>query len=226
MEDVLKINTKPVKTMNLSVLAEQCIYRLPGCSDLMLRKELQKTIIEMCEMTSVMTFPISFEVQPLEDKYYIALPFDLVLCRIDSVYTNHPERSKVNPEDFEIIWEPVPQIKMKRIYTQEEMNLIENGALKEPFEITVMVNAMPALGADDYPETFLRRWQSTIIAGTLARLFSMTGRPWSDPNAAAIEANSYNNGLNDIAVRRITQGIRRYSSINKNQSTRKSHWFI
>lgn len=225
MDEVFKINTKPVRMMNLSALAEQCIYRLPGCSDLMLRMEMQKTIVEVCEMTPAMVFPVTFEVQPLVTKYYIPIAIEFVACHIDSVETNHPGESRISPDDIIVKWDPVPHIVLKRAFTKEELNIIENGEKREPFEITVNVCATPTLGCDDYPESFLRRWQSTIIAGTLARLLMMTGKAWSDPTCAAIEANSYQNGLNDIAVRRLTNGIKRHSSINKNNAY-KSHWFI
>lgn len=225
MNNILNINTKPIKTMNLAALADQCIYRLPGCSDLMLRKEMQKVIVEMCEYTSALIFPITIEIHPLVNTYYIPLPFDYVSCRVDSVKTSHPETSRITPDDVEIDWEPVPRIIFKKTYTKEELAQIENGDNARPFEITVNINAMPTLGTDDYPESFLRRWQSTIVSGTLARLFSMADKPWSDATHASIEANAYNNGLNDIAVRRLTNGIKRFSSINKNNAY-KSHWFI
>ena len=219
MENVFKINTKPVRTMNLSVLAEQCVYRLPGCSDLMLRKELQKVIVEMCERTSAMSFTVSFEVKPNETRYYIAIPCDLVHCRIESVTSSDPKGYSINNDNVSVEWEPYPCLILDRAFADNELSS------EHPLEVTVVINAMPALGNDDYPESFLKRWQSTIISGTLANLFMMTGKPWTDVACGAIEANAYNNGLNDIAIRRITGGIHGHSYINK-ASGNKSHWFI
>lgn len=219
MDNVFKINTKPIKTMNLAALAEQCVYRLPGCSDIMLRKELQKVIVEMCERTSAMSFPVSFDVKPNVAKYYIGLPFDLVHCRVEEVSSSDPGRYSVSSDNVRIEWEPYPCLILNRTFSENELKE------HEPLEITVTVNAMPALGNDDYPECFLKRWQSTIISGALANLFMMTGKPWTDVACGAIEANAYNNGLNDIAIRRITGGVRGHSYINKNLG-HKSHWFI
>ena len=46
---------------------------------------------------------------------------------------------------------------------------------------------MPNSGSERVPKWFIRKYGDAISAGALVRLFSMTGKAWSDPAQARIE---------------------------------------
>lgn len=58
------------------------------------------------------------------------------------------------------------------------------------FEITTV--EIPVDGSESAPSWFLKRYGSAIESGALARLMSMTGKEWSDPAQAKIEAVTFN----------------------------------
>ena len=77
-----------------------------------------------------------------------------------------------------------------------------------PMPVTVWVEAVeiPSLNEERAPKAFLRRYGDAIVDGALARLFSMSGRPWSDPEQARQRGLSYSNTLSEARQRGMNGG--------------------
>ena len=63
---------------------------------------------------------------------------------------------------------------------------------------------MPSLESEHAPNGFVAAHGEAICSGVLARLCSMTGRPWSDPQVAALERVSYENAKSELRMRHET----------------------
>jgi hypothetical protein len=77
-----------------------------------------------------------------------------------------------------------------------------------PMPVAVWVEAVeiPSLNEERAPKAFLRRYGDAIVDGALARLFSMSGRPWSDPEQARQRGLSYSNALSEARQRGMNGG--------------------
>ncbi len=60
-----------------------------------------------------------------------------------------------------------------------------------PF-FTVRLALAPAIGSEDMPGEIVAKWGEAFLLGARANLSLMTGKAWSDPQAAAIYGSRYN----------------------------------
>ena len=76
---------------------------------------------------------------------------------------------------------------------------------KPPFVLVEAVE-VPRISEERAPRQFLRRYGDAIVDGALVRLFSMTNRPWSDPEQARQHGIAYSNALNEARLRGMNGG--------------------
>ncbi len=190
----LAIASQPLALSHLGSLASEMVYRLPGCSDLMIRKELQHAAADFCRKSGAFTV----EIEAAFDENDIAaldVPFsafikNVLSARIGDV-TLRPESYRVVPGDPPFL------------------TLTENTFLPSGEQENVVVEAMlvPKAGCEDFPDDFLNRYGEGITHGAMFRLLSMKNKPWSDTSQAGIEATEYQNALNDAALTMRRRGI-------------------
>lgn len=192
---------------SIASLAENLVYRLPGCDDILIRKTLQEVAREFVSDTKCLTThqPLT----PDADGVCYPTPYVGVVDEVREVFKNgHRLRKGVD-------WVVVPHgIRLSK-YTPEyddaptaafsagsdavrftprvnQMDSAPSASVKPPrrtFSATV-VEALP-LFSEKLPKDFLRRHADAICSGVLGRLFSMSGKAWSDPQQAADERHRY-----------------------------------
>lgn len=200
--DDLKNTPVRLELDQLGKLADLMIYRLPGCSDLMVRKELQRVSREFTRATG--GFREILTITPADDTYtYDLLPsFDATIEMVSTV-TMFDVVVAGNLYDV-TDGDPV------RITFDEDW--FDNAyAAAETSELTgsAVVMLVPEIGCESFPDHFLKRNGEAIVAGALMNLARIPNMPWTNPSMAVSEGIIYQNFLNDATIRRINGMVQR-----------------
>lgn len=214
-------------------LAENMVYLLRECDDVLVRKMLQEAYRDFCKRSAALR--TWRRVKPVEDidNYGMCAVVSPVLSgEIDCVTqvlwgdTMTPFRGEwrfVGPSrmlfphacshDFFFgNREPVPQERQNVGSFEPPPPLIPiDGEPTEPPRgvprgILVEAVEVPHMNEERAPRSFLRRYGDAIVDGALARLFSMTNRPWSDPEQARQHGIAYSNALSEARLRGMNGG--------------------
>lgn len=200
METNAKPMSSPIKRYTIRNLMENLIYRLPGCTELMIRKELQHTLIEFCEITGMLEIDIPICYQEGVSVYPLNAPSDFTITQINSFRTNW-EKDSFDYLDF------TTRQELGNYYISFNRLPNNDDKLKNDRLIYfVKCVCVPTINCEDVPESFLQRFGTAIVSGTMARLMSMQGKAWSDVSQAAIKNIEYQNALNDACITKATQG--------------------
>lgn len=175
----------------LANLAENLIYRLPGIADVMVRKTIQEVYRDFCRRSCC-----------LHGRRYLKIGHD---C------------------DGKILFAPLYGgmvdlvtdvcINGHRLYDTDYVN--RGGTVHLPrrfvpsefdvYDIDALVVEIPAMNSESVPSWFVQRHGDSICSGVLARLMSMTGKPWSDQAQAQIERVAYENAVIETRTRYYAQ---------------------
>lgn len=200
METNAEPTASPLKRYTLTNLMENMIYRLPGCTELMIRKELQHTLIEFCEITGALVLRIPINYKEGTNSYLVTTPSVNYVIRQVNSYSTTWGNTK-NSTDFAIYKE------LDKYYVSFNVKPNANDLLENTHpQYVVECVCVPTINAENVPEEFLKRFSSALIAGTMARLMSMSGKAWSDIAHANIRNIEYQNALNDACIDKVTQG--------------------
>ena len=177
--------------LSITSLMEDIMYLLPGVSDVMVRKVLADVYRDFCKRTAVLVkSQVSRDITPDN-------PI-MILC--DGLGDIGIVRAAM-VDDREIPLEVVVNdcgcvgVNFKRrVYNDDIMH-----------EYRAVYSIVPKVGCEIAPTWFLNRYGSAIVNGALFKLQSMTGKPWSDPAQANMNALRYTDGLNNATVDRLTK---------------------
>lgn len=200
-ESIFNALDAPAEALNivgLGSLCEEIILYVPGCADLMIRKELQKTFRAFCEITGTLMYSdkgivthaapsLAISRDDGEFQLYLGATFDAVDCP--------RSRAQIQKECGGV----------SVLFT---INPDENDATGAPVEhdVEVLYSIVPRIGTEAAPLWFLNKHGAALVAGTLFRLQSMSKKLWSDPAQAQLNAGTYQNALNNAVIDRMTGG--------------------
>lgn len=176
------------ETETLASLAEDIVFRLPGCTDLMIRKTLESVYRDFCRKTCALVTRRCFEITHGRVGYLVSAV--LSDCSIDCV-------RKVEVDGREVDF---PIGNDCTIFVDERFLPLEG----ETRKMVVETVEMPNVGAEYAPRWFLRKYGDAIVSGVMANLCLMTGRTWSDPQVAAVEAAKYASAMTEARVRSVS----------------------
>ena len=207
-------------------LAEDMVYLLPGCDSVLIRKTLQASYRDFCKRGAALR---TWRKIPLEHGHFhypVAPVFSGEIDCVTQVLWAHsrvPVRgwrvSGDSPAMLEIprhfsrhyVDETLPNI----VWVQERENVgaqpveVPNGDDERRFFCAaVMVEAVeiPHIGEERAPREFLQRYGDALVDGALARLFSMTAKPWTDAEQARQRGIAYANALSEARQRSMCGG--------------------
>lgn len=193
-EDTLTVESQALEPSNIAALAEEAVYQLPGCSDLMVRKALQRVFREYCRATGSLVCRVSRTVSSTSPA--------IALC---SQYGDFYLLTGAVLDDEEI------DIRDLRPYA-------ENGMPKVTFadsisgtasvEAVVTFSVIPRIGSDIAPYNWLNLHGDAIVSGMLAELMAENGRPWFNPAAAVENSRKYWMHKQNYAFMRLSAGSR------------------
>ena len=163
----------------IAELAANLVYRLPGCDDVMIRFTLREAYGEFCRLSNALVTVREIPLEAGETLYPLSnmIPDGRVEC-VRKVSTAYGQML-CEGLDYRISTGVPPALSIM------ERFLPKDGA--EETSIAVECLEMPNSGSERVPKWFIRKYGDAISAGALVRLFSMTGKAWSDPAQARIE---------------------------------------
>lgn len=186
----------------LGKLADLMIYRLPGCSDLMVRKELQRVSREFTRATG--GFREILTITPEENTYtYDLLPsFDATIEMVSTV-------TMFDVVVADNLYDVTDGDPVRITFREDWFDNAYDAADTADMTGSVVVMLVPEIGCESFPDHFLKRNGEAIVAGALMNLARIPNMPWTNPSMAASEGIIYQNFLNDATIRRINGMIQR-----------------
>ena len=165
-----------VEMVTLSSLAENMVYRLPGCSDTMIRKTLQESYRDFCQNTNVFLSKVDVRTNDLSETIEVSSCGGGFIETVESVRLNG---AKLNHRDF----------RAKYCGSCVKISLLGNFGIKtnSESEVSVKFIEIPDITSEKIPRWMLQKYGDAIVSGALFRLFSMSNKPWSDPQQALYE---------------------------------------
>ena len=203
---------------SVPTLAENAVYLLPGCDAVLLRKTLQATYRDFCRRAAAMRTWRRIEVEPGVREYPVA---PVLSSEIDCVTQVTCGRTRMAVRGWRVVGDP-PMLVLPHsmyghdlfmsnppiAYVQEKINVgslpveeDEGGESRTvPFGVWVEAIEVPHIGEERAPKAFLRRHGDAIVDGALARLFSMSGKAWTDGEQARQHAVAYENAVSAARI--------------------------
>ncbi|MBO7688626.1 MAG: hypothetical protein J6V72_19770 [Kiritimatiellae bacterium] len=206
---------------SLASLAGNLVYRIPGCDDVVLRKTLQEVAREFVADTQCLTSR-----QPLMPDEggmcYLATFFGGKVAEVREVWKfqrrlrrgvewNWPIGSGLRIAQH-LIPRPVTQGQSAAAAPTDAVrypplvNVIGDSEPTghchgpSPFSAVVVEHLPPF--SERLPKWFLSLHGDAICSGVLARMYSMTGKTWSDPQQAMQERVNYENAKSELRMKR------------------------
>lgn len=165
---------KPELVM-ISELAQNIVYRVPGCADVMIRNFIRDVYREFCQETKCLT--AEHRIMTFDKAVGVVAAFGGRIDAVRDVRLNG--RALKNKRDYD--------------FDGGCIYLFNLGYFSEKPMLSFKTVEVPRMNEEKTPYWFLEKHGSAIVSGVLSRLFSMQGRPWSDPQQAIDERTRYEN---------------------------------
>lgn len=182
--------TEAIEFENLAKIAENIVYLLPGCTDLMVRKAIQEVYRDFCRRSCCLRGRRRF---PFDRRTFNIVPMyggviDCVSCvRVDG-------REIRDGIDFRVIKEPMCVVYITNYPVPHHCHGRDLGF------IDVETVEYPKVTAEEAPSWFVQRYGDAIVSGAVGRIMGMSGRPWSDAAKAAEENLRYESAVNEARM--------------------------
>ena len=204
----------------ISELAENLVLRLPRCEEVMIRKTIREVFREFCRETKCLTAERMIDMAPGRLDYPLPSVFGGVVTNVRAVaighlllkqgwdYSTHgtmPLVLHLSPR-----WVPLPHppkpdgMVLPVAVPGENVPPAEAHIHTRPVRMRVVQEEVPSMNSEKAPRGFIELHGEAICSGVMARLCSMTGRSWSDPQVAAFERVNYENAKSEERMRRET----------------------
>jgi len=182
--------TETPEMETLASLAENLVYRLPGCADLMIRKTIQEVYRDFCRRSCCLQGRRHFTISYDEPDIVVGPMFGgLIDCIAEITYN----RRKLGKRDYVVTG--------SRISFRDGLIPYDGCDESQLPKIDVLTIEIPKIGSERVPCWFLQKHGEDICAGVLARLQRMTGKAWSDATEAQMNNIVYENAVNEARMR-------------------------
>ena len=207
----------------ISELAENLVLRLPRCEEVMIRKTIQEVFRELCRETKCLTSERMIEIVPGRLDYPLFPAFGGVVTNVRAVaigpqllkqgwdYSTHGATPLVLHFSPRWVPHPPPQKSAGMILpvavpgeNTPDVPLAEAHIHAKPVRARIVQEEVPSMNSEKAPRGFIELYGEAICSGVMARLCSMSGRSWSDPQIAAFERVNYENAKSEERMKRET----------------------
>lgn len=178
----------------LSDLAENLVYRLPGCDGETLRKTIREVYREFCRETKCFTAEREIEMQPDVADYHIPGVFGAMVFEVRSVSIDTRHLRQGIDYVLRSGRCPIVSLHRRHVFVKPvNVPLAELDIADRPPVMRVVAVEIPLLDSEKMPRWFAQQYGDAICSGVLARLCSMQGKAWTDNALAADERARYEN---------------------------------
>ena len=161
---------------SLSSLAQHLVYRLPGCDDEMVRLTLREVYRDFCRRSCCLR---------------VRRRFNDNICRLPVVYGGTILNVTEVRDGSHIL-------RSSREYCYRG-GMVEIPRLRDGC-VEVLWIEIPSLSSENAPKWLIDKYGDALCSGVLGRLYSMTGKAWSDPQMAVIEGQRYEAVVNQVCA--------------------------
>ena len=175
-------------------LADNLVYRLPGCDSEMIRRALREAYVNFCRLSNALVTKREILLVADERTYpVVPLAPDSNIESIRSVFL--AGRKLVPQRDYMVITGSPPCIRIRDAFLPEggECECSRRHLVVECMEV-------PQTGCERAPDWFIDKYGDAVCAGALVTLFGMTGRAWSDPAQMRMELVKWENAVNGARI--------------------------
>lgn len=208
-----------VEPRSIGELAEDIELRVPGCSEVLVRKALRTAYRDFCRVTQcyrtvrraelrrdamsgAWTCPVAPMISGCQVDAVVAVKVNGVALKdsewTSSVFPMFTVSVRRTPERFERCRCPMHE-RRRPPHGPEEW---PDG----PARVEIEAVEVPRFDREDAPAWFLDRFADAVISGALVKLFGMQGRPWTDPAQGQQEAVRYENFCTVAKMNALTKG--------------------
>lgn len=171
---------------SLMSLADLIVIRLPGCDDELIRKFISITYRDFVKRSCVLKSEQTIELENGRTSYHLCP--QILGCDIDCVVD-----ARINGYSFKGYYTSALN------HIEIKPRMLPNKGEKR--EMVVECLEVPRLGEERVPSWVVRKYGDAIVSGVLMNLMRMSGKAWSDPQQAAVEAIAYENALTENRMR-------------------------
>ena len=182
---------------SIPMLAENMVYRLPGADNVAVRKALLSAYRDFCRLSSCYCHRLEIELERDEREYPVpSLVSETFVDSITEVRLNG--RKLIAPRDYTIAGGTTKVILLA-------CHLVPEWSFRPHFRGKLVITSIdqPKHGSEKAPRWFFDKYGEAVVAGALVKLFSQTGKAWSDAEQARQEQIRWENFLTDTRFRTV-----------------------
>jgi hypothetical protein len=192
---------------------------VPGCPSDMALRAIRHTVIEFCEKSlihQVTQDPITLRENLID--YDLDAPKGMRVQKVMRVWFKGQELEPVAPDDLVEpdvyglkIGDYTPTKAPPKGYTQKDFGTVSFMPIpNQTYQnaITMRVALVPLRDSTQFDDFLYEQWGEYIACGAKARLMITPGKPYTNPDAAAINQARFTTALNDARQRAIRGNVR------------------
>jgi hypothetical protein len=175
-----------------------------GCPDLIIEQQIQHTIADFCERSLCLKTEKTIDLVANTASYNVAPAVGTEVVKILNLYVDGKPIDTTSVDEMD---ESVPDWRTRTGtvigYLQdshEDVLLVYIPTSDITGGIRFRYAYRPSILTTDFPDMLYERWFEGILAGAKARVFSITGKPWSDPAQASYLFGMYENAVGAAAA--------------------------
>lgn len=172
---------------SLMSLADLIVIRLPGCDDELIRKFIPLTYRDFVKRSCVLKSKQTIELENGRISYHLCP--QILGCDVDCIVCVSINYYKLCASEYAHVNDSI----------NVNSRILPNKGEKQVMVVDCL--EVPRLGEEIAPSWFIRKYGDAIVSGVLMNLMRMSGKAWSDPQQAAVEAIAYENALTENRMR-------------------------
>lgn len=188
---------------SIAALAENVVYRLPNVADVMVRKTLQVVYGDFARLSCCFVSWRDIDSEDGETDYAVAPMFPgMNVSAVSEVLLDG--RKLVNGRDYRIFNAGNTPFVQLRAETSDDQ------------VISVRAVELPKYNSEKAPKWFIEKYGEAIVAGSLVKLYGMSGRRWSDADMARQEMIRWENFCTTARVNSLSSDGSQFGSCDVN----------
>ena len=212
----LNEEAEAIEIRHLGDLAGEMVYRLPGYSPLMIRKELQRAWVEFANRTGVLRFQVKTALVAGKRKYGFGSPVPATISRVWDIHFAYEDENGAVHHDPHQLWDKVGYANNgERATVILDFDIGEDD-LQGRNRLCCLLECRPLVAGEDIPAPIYARWGHAIVAGAMAHLCSLGGgRPWADTALAQQSLIEFQNAMGEASRAAMGNGRGDISVVNR-----------
>ena len=179
--------------MKYSEFAQFIRPDVAGAPDFLIERMVRDVCIDFCQRTDVyIAEPEDVIISKSITEYEVTIPSGTELNHILDIYDN---RTLLKATSYNRLLQVLGNESIQgrpRYYAMRDNDIFHVAPVPDAsYTYRVLYSLKPSSTSTSLPNTIGRENRQTIVKGTLARMQSMNGQPWTSLNMAQINAQAY-----------------------------------